>query len=55
MGLSFEPYLVLNDASLDPLVLVAGLQRHEVHAALAAVVPGAQPVLLYTAESGISP
>lgn len=53
-GVSY-PYLVLHDPGLDPLVLVAGLQRHEVHAALPAVVARAQPVLFHAAQRRVPP
>ena len=34
------------DESLDPVILLPGLEGHEVHAPLPAVVPGIEPVPL---------
>ena len=34
------------DESLDPLVLLPGLEGHQIHAPLPAVVPGVEPVPL---------
>lgn len=48
-------YLAVDQSLLNPFVLVARLQRHGVHAALATVVARAQPVLLDALQGRIAP
>ena len=40
------------DEPLDPLVLLPGLEGHQIHAPLPAVVPGIEPVPLGVTHAG---
>lgn len=48
-------YIFTDNTLLNPFVLETCLQRHGVHAASAAVVPGSQPILLHTLQLRVSP